>query len=174
MNTCTELDKPPVSIYLEDFKNHDPQLFLATFDHTLEFKDKEVWKYYDHQAGGVACNHIGFFGRKFSLREPDLWETYITAPLYGSNVGVFGVTFSELKDYERRLKSVHTELTFDFTYYHFQESVYPIDFLPENTILLSDAEVPEDPNDEIILNGRDRLYGCLGRFVWLVLAQNSD
>jgi hypothetical protein len=177
----SETSKPPVSDWLgnvEGSTSHAEILqrmrvvpFIAFMDMVPVLAKGHPWCLLDHQAGGHACSHLRFLGRRVSLKpEIEFGCLRIASQWYGKQLGSGQPSLSELMEYRAQLQEIDLDCNSAATYRFLTEAFYPID--------LSQAVIDRiclQPFSLESVLGHPKPYGSVGHMAILaIVAPNSD
>lgn len=164
--------------YLES--NELPCLVLAIkqnpqYPHEYNFRNND-FEFIAHQCGGLGCSQMYFQAKKLQINPIYHSQLRIIENHFSnSNVGVFGVTLTEIFEYQNFLTKIpHADC--DLTFSDFKEAIYPIDLTQEVINELTTEKIDINKLDDLIIfdNDIDKMCGFINRFKLYYLTQNSD
>jgi len=172
---------PPVSDWLGNTElgsSHDEVLrrmrvatFIAFMDMVPVLAPDHPWCLIDHQAGGHACRHPRFIGRRISLKPDIEFKCLEIATFwYNTQLGWDLPCLSDLMKYRSQLQEFGFDCNSSKTFQHLMEGLYPAD-LTQSVI----DRVCQHPFSLESLLGSPRPYGSVEHYAILVIiARNSD
>lgn len=132
------------------------------------------WEMFEHQCGGVSCNHQRIFGTKLNPHPAKIAGIKALCDRwYGTEEwGNSRLTLASANLYQESLREF-IGANCNHSFRTFAEAWYPVD--EDFAAQLTDEPLPIDFDDLIDwTKSPDKIFGCLNRWSLVILGENSD